>query len=149
MKPMNNLLIPSYGFKAGVAAFALVLLIFIGCSRKGKANHSQADNQMAKLEGVWLHSYEDEAGRGEKCYRPKSYAFPPARGRGGLRFDKDGKMAELRIAPNDAGHVEYPGKYQFEADGKTMNITMDDGRKLKWELVSLANGLMKIKENQP
>lgn len=146
---MNNLLIPSFGFKAIVAALALGLFIFTSCSRKGKANHSLAENQMAKIEGVWLHAYEDEDGSGVKCYRPKSYAFPPSRGRGGLRFGKGGKMAELRIAPNDAGNVEYPGVYQFDADGKTMNITMDDGRKLKWELVSLADGLMKIKENQP
>jgi len=120
-----------------------------GCSKKGKSAKSQAMNSKIDFAGVWLHSYEDEKENGAKCYRPKSYDFPPSRGRGGIKFTLEGTFAELRIAPNDAGHVEYPGKYKYDDATKLITIDMEDGRKLNWELVSLENGLLKIKELQP
>ncbi len=120
-----------------------------GCSKKSQTAKSQAMETKIGFVGVWFHSYEDEKEGDSKCYRPKSYNFPPSRGRGGVKFTLEGTFAELRIAPNDAGHVEYPGKYTFDAEKNIIAIELEDGRKLNWELVSLENSLLKIKELQP
>ena len=73
------------------------------------------DNKDTLLFNKWMHSYEDD--RGEiKVYRPATYKFPPARGRKGFAFHKDGEFIEYRIHPADKGVIPIIGKWQFVND---------------------------------
>jgi hypothetical protein len=48
----------------------------------------------------WMHSREEDQGD-LQVYRPASYNFPPARGRYGLEFKRDGELVRYGPGPSD------------------------------------------------
>jgi len=130
-----------------ILSISILTCVAGGCTKKSKTSKSNSMEQTIRLNGDWYHSYEDEKeGEAIKCYRPSTYSFPPSRGRSGIRFEQGGKFTELNIAPNDAGHVETKGTFQLDEGTKILNISLDKDRKMKWEIISLSGGLLKIKE---
>jgi hypothetical protein len=81
---------------------------------------------------VWMRSHEEEQGP-VRVYRPQDFAFPPARGREGMRFHADGTF-EL-ISPgradrpgSDRGRWQSrpgdPGRITVSIDGTTLDLNV-------------------------
>ena len=78
------------------AVFALGLL---GCSHAG-TEQAPSPTQASKalpdaLWQHWVHSFEED-GRASRAYRPRSYAFPRARGREGFELQPRRRVRPLR-----------------------------------------------------
>ena len=56
------------------------------------------------LPGAWGHSFEEDHD-GVAVYRPAGFAFPRARGRGGLELHPDGTFLDVDAGPGDAGRA--------------------------------------------
>ena|SRR5436309_2569638 len=66
----------------------------------------------AVLHGSWLRSPEEDTAT-EVVYRPVTYAFPPSRGREGMKLSPDGTMIHAGIGPTDlARHRQ--GRWRLE-----------------------------------
>ena len=64
----------------------------------------------------WTHSYEED--RADiLVYRPKNYPFPPARGREGLEFRKNGEFISYQIGPTDRS-LAVPGRWSIQNTNK-------------------------------
>lgn len=66
----------------------------------------------AVLHGDWLRSPEEDTAT-EVVYRPASYAFPPSRGREGLRLSADGTLIRSAIGATDL-HTHRRGRWRLE-----------------------------------
>lgn len=71
----------------------------------------------------WIHSFEEDQ-NGVIVYRPAEYDFPPARGRDGIEFRRDGVFIDWGVGRTDAlrgvnGHwkVEAPGRVRISFEG--------------------------------
>ena len=94
----------------------------------------------------WLHLREADA-NGQEEYRPTGYAFPPARGRSGVEFKSDGSFAYLNPAPNDAGTVAKPGRW--EQDGANVLKVTVEGQSRRLEIVKLTETEMALRWLNP
>lgn len=56
---------------------------------------------MTAPQGRWLHSFEEDHD-GIRVYRPDTYPFPRARGRGGIEFSPEGKFVDWGPGRADA-----------------------------------------------
>ena len=63
----------------------------------------------------WTHSHEEDQAN-ILVYRPQDYLFPPARGREGLEFRKNGEFIRYQIAPTD-GSLAIPGQWSVQNTG--------------------------------
>ena len=52
------------------------------------------------INNVWIHSYEEDEGN-KSVYRPKSYEFPPSRGRDGFQIKQNGEIIFKTIGETD------------------------------------------------
>lgn len=129
----------------------LLLLFFIlgtaGC---------QNDKLQSLFGKTFRHAYEDDK-EGMKAFRPKSYNFPPARGRSGFRLEEDGTFVSLDIAPAD-GTREVRGNWEVvEEKPLTINVTLpgydnpraETVRTMRWELVSVTDSLLYVRVRKP
>ena len=77
----------------------VVALGLLGCSHGGsERNPSPTQATQALPDSLWqhwVHSFEDD-GPGFRAYRPKGYAFPPARGREGFPWSATGATCSTR-----------------------------------------------------
>ena len=64
----------------------------------------------------WTHSREEDP-EDILVYRPKDYPFPPARGREGLEFRKNGEFISYQIGPTDRG-LAVPGRWSIQNTNK-------------------------------
>jgi hypothetical protein len=64
----------------------------------------------------WVHSHEEDTPT-EVVYRPSTTKLPPARGRRGIEFTKDGQVIQYGLGAGDAGSEER-GRWRSGADGR-------------------------------
>ncbi|MCB2378060.1 hypothetical protein LGH70_10735 [Hymenobacter sp. BT635] len=125
-----------------LASMSLFLLAST-CNSDSRASSPK----LKQLEGTWLHAHEEDQGD-VQVYRPNTYAFPPSRGRTGFQFDHNGLFTQYDIAPTD-GLEGHKGQWKTE-NGSTLLISLDDKKEpdYKLEIVSLENGLLKVRRVQ-
>ncbi|UOQ52987.1 hypothetical protein [Hymenobacter cellulosivorans] len=107
-------------------------------------NSRASSPELKRLEGTWLHAHEEDQGE-VRVYRPNTYAFPPSRGRTGFQFDHNGLFTQYDIAPTDGLEGR---KGQWKSEGSNVvRISLDDKKDpdYKLEIVSLENGVLKVK----
>lgn len=83
---------------------------------------------MTDLHGKWRHSFEEDHD-GIRVYRPESYSFPPARGRGGVEFASDGTFVDWGPGAADVPQGT-PGSWVGDATLERLEVTVDDRRKI-------------------
>ncbi len=54
----------------------------------------------AELHQHWVHSHEEDTDT-EMVFRPKTFKFPPSRGRKSFELKPDGRLTETGIGPTD------------------------------------------------
>jgi hypothetical protein len=126
---------------------AVVALSLLGCSHAG-TERAPSPTQASKalpdsLWQHWVHSFEDD-GPGFRAYRPRSYAFPPARGREGFKLDRDGRYVQYAIARGD-GNVEVAGTWKRVAPD-TLEVKTAGGSAERLQILSVADGVLKLRD---
>jgi hypothetical protein len=71
------------------------------------------------LLGHWVHSHEEDT-EGVRVFRPRSFSFPPSRGREELELEPDGSSVARRPGPVDVPE-EATGTWELE--GQTLRLT--------------------------
>lgn len=89
---------------------------------------------MTELNRRWRHSFEEDHD-GIQVYRPESFDFPPARGRGGVEFGPDGKFVEWSPGRADVPESQ-PGTWTPGAEPEALDVTVG-GRRRVVHLVSI------------
>jgi hypothetical protein len=86
------------------------------------------------LHGQWVHAHEEDSPT-ERVYRPAGFPLPPARGRSGLQFDKDGTFKRIGIGATDISNVQVgvwqidrtkAGSVRVEVDGEPQTLEIKD-----------------------
>ena len=81
------------------------------------------------LARAWGHSFEEDHD-GVLVYRPRSYAFPLARGRDGLELREDGSLVEWGPGPADAGQGR-PGRWEVIGDRLVLDVPGSGRREMR------------------
>lgn len=89
------------------------------------------------LAGHWVHSREEDS-PSTLVYRPKSYAFPPARGRKALELAASGEYVEHGYGPTDRRTQSGAGR--FRLDGDELVLTSRDGDERRLRVVEFGKG---------
>ena len=125
----------------------VVALGLLGCSHDAsERNPSPTQATQALPDSLWqhwIHSFEDD-GPGFRAYRPKGYAFPPARGREGFRLERDGRYVLYAIARGD-GNAETAGTWKRVAPD-TLEVKPAGGDAERLQILSVTDGLLKLRE---
>jgi hypothetical protein len=80
-----------------------------------------------QLEGDWVHSHEEDS-TGEIVFRPKTFNFPPSRGRYGFSLHPSGDLTERPIGATDRSGQQ-TGRWHLEPDGRLLlDIDADTGK---------------------
>ncbi|MEU4212387.1 hypothetical protein AB0F13_20705 [Streptomyces sp. NPDC026206] len=92
----------------------------------------------------WVHSFEEDAD-GAAVYRPADYPFPPARGRRGLEFARDGTFIDHPIGRGDAPDT-VPGHWQL-AEGRLLTVSFPAAERpdRRWEILHCDEHVLKIR----
>ncbi|MDQ0850495.1 hypothetical protein QFZ65_002433 [Arthrobacter sp. B3I9] len=70
----------------------------------------------AELVGIWLHSHEEDSGS-TMVFRPRHYAFRPARWRDAIEVQADGRCVWHGSGPDDRGQA-MPGRWEDLGNGR-------------------------------
>ena len=117
----------------------LVCCLSLGCNNKSPSTKAVQDTTY--LYQHWIHSYEeDEKDKTITTYRPKGYPFPPARGREGFEFQKNGVFMWYPIAAGD-GNSEIKESWELK-DGQL--IIRGKDRVVKYKIISLAKDKLMV-----
>ena len=82
----------------------------------------------------WVHSHEEDSA-GVAVYRPKGYAFPPARGRKELELSPSGELTEHGYGPTD--RRTKGGRGSWRLDGEELVLKSEDGPERRLRVASL------------
>jgi len=121
----------------------LSILIFLSVSLFTEACTQKIN--IENLYGVWYRSYEDDKD-GVIAFRPKSYDFPPVRGREKMEVLKDGQLLEYRISPSDA-YLKVKGHYSYCNQDNVLIFSFDDqeGEKERsYRIIELDKSILKL-----
>jgi len=88
----------------------------------------------AALARHWVHSQEEDSGS-SLVYRPKGYAFPPARGRKALELEPSGAYTEHGYGPTDRRVTQGGG--HFRLDGDQLVLADAGGKERRLRVVEL------------
>lgn len=69
-----------------------------------------------ELAGIWLHSHEEDTGSA-MVFRPRTYAFPPARWRDAVELRGDGTCIWHGSSPDDRGQT-VPSRWEDLGQGR-------------------------------
>ena len=64
------------------------------------------------LVGHWVHSHEEDS-EGVRVFRPRSFHFPPSRGRRAIDLRRDGTVGHTRPGPTDRRQAS-EGRWEIE-----------------------------------
>jgi hypothetical protein len=93
--------------------------------------------------GLWLHSYEEDAGS-TKVYRPADHPFPLSRGREGVELLPDGTYLEYGSGPDDRGSA-VAGRWEESGSGSVAaTVTRADGSTVTRRISSGGEGVLTI-----
>src|SRR5512143_629620 len=88
----------------------------------------------------WWRSVGEDSGE-TQAYRPSGFPLPPARGRIGYTFERDGSAAYLGIAPGD-GSARAPGRWEWRPTAR-LTIRFEGGDDLEFEVVTCEQDLLR------
>ncbi|MET0555865.1 MAG: hypothetical protein ABW221_22690 [Vicinamibacteria bacterium] len=128
-------------------ASAVVALALLGCSHAGPEVVPPAQATQALPDALWqhwVHSFEDD-GPGFRAYRPKGFAFPPARGREGFRLESGGRYVRYAIARGD-GNVETAGTWK-RVGTDTLEVKTTGGDAERMRILSVTGELLKLRSD--
>jgi len=77
------------------------------------------------LVGHWVHSHEEDS-EGVRVFRPRSFHFPPSRGREELELDADGSSVARGPGPVD---VPQEATGTWELEGETLRLTAGEEKR--------------------
>jgi hypothetical protein len=89
----------------------------------------------AALVRHWVHSHEEDS-PATLVYRPKGYAFPPARGRKALELDASGAYVELGYGSSDRRARAGDGRFRLE--GSDLVLADATGKERRLRVLELA-----------
>ncbi|WP_199738327.1 hypothetical protein [Corallococcus sp. CA054B] len=93
----------------------------------------------------WGHSFEEDA-PGAAVYRPADYAFPRARGRGGIEFGPDGTFIEWSIGRGDAAQP-LRGRWTDEGNGRLrIHFDGDAHPAQTLEVLEVNDSILRVKQ---
>ncbi|MDJ1506850.1 hypothetical protein [Xanthocytophaga agilis] len=115
-------------------------------SAKTTTSTGSASVNNTALYQKWVNSFEDEKGDGIEVYRPEGYAFPPARGRKAIKFQKEGMVVRFDIGPAD-GQKIVMGQWERTKFGNTMKVTVQGAESGVYflEVISVSKDILKVK----
>jgi hypothetical protein len=127
---------------------AIVVLGLLGCSSHAETGRAPSPTQASQalpdtLWQHWVHSFEDD-GPGFRAFRPRNYAFPPARGREGFKLERDGRYVRYAIARGD-GNAEAAGTWKRVAPD-TLEVKPAGGDAERLQILSVEDGLLKLRD---
>jgi hypothetical protein len=80
-------------------------------------------------------------------YRPKSYSFPPSRGRRGFDFREAGELVYIGIGRAD-GSEEFSGSWVVEGSNQVrINVNSDRIRSFVLHVVSCDDKALKVRQS--
>jgi hypothetical protein len=91
----------------------------------------------------WVRSHEEDADD-IQVFRPKGFAFPPARGRPELDIRKDGTVTAYQIGPGD-GLNPVNGAW-IATTASTLEITLDNGEKSTMVIDSVTVDVLNVRK---
>lgn len=107
----------------------LTSLLFIATSEACKGT----DPPIEKIKNIyWKHSHEDDKGD-TIAYRPKSFNFPPSRGREGFELKDKGIFIKYAIAPTD-GIIPLEGRWEQTENPYIVSIQLNENSEYKFPL---------------
>lgn len=127
------------------------LFVCLACTNSKESNKSKQSNKSSLLEisqdsliiknllGKWTHSFEEDS-IDVKVFRPKSFKFPPSRGRVTFIIKDNNHLEYMPLAANDL-HQFYPGKWTLSGDQLT--ITYQD-RTLTYSILESSLTILKL-----
>lgn len=133
--------------RARTIASAVVALALLGCTHAGPAEAPPTEAAKPLPDALWqhwVHSFEDD-GPGFRAYRPRSYAFPPARGREGFRLERAGRYVLYAIARGD-GNAETAGTWKRIAPD-ALEVKAAGGAAERLQILSVTDELLKLRED--
>jgi hypothetical protein len=96
---------------------------------------------------VWMRSHEEEQGP-VRVYRPQGFAFPPARGREGMRFHADGTFELVSAGRGDRPGSDR-GRWQSQS-GNPGRITVSiDGTTLEFSVLEVNENVLRLEWLSP
>ena len=78
----------------------------------------------------WVHSHEEDS-PSSLVYRPKDYAFPPARGRKALELEASGAYTEHGYGPTDRRVRAGDGRFRLEGSELVLADAAGKERRLR------------------
>lgn len=102
---------------------AMFLVLLIACQPKAKRSDQKSFSWEYLLQ-TWIFLERDEK-TGFNTYRTKAYEFPPARGRDGYDFQKDGKVIFHTNSPTDRP-IGIEGRWKLDTLRQTLCIQLDE-----------------------
>jgi hypothetical protein len=90
----------------------------------------------------WTHSREEDQGD-IRVYRPTDYNFPPARGREGMEFRRDGQFVFYQIGATDVNQAVL-GQWRLE-DANRVTIQLPNQDAYQLTIMECSNSVLKVK----
>jgi len=94
------------------------------------------------IDRVWMRSHEEERGD-VRVYRPDDYPFPPARGREGLSFHRDGQLDYLVPGRGDRPMAE-PGTWQADPADPDRLTAQVAGQTIGLQVRSVSDDVLRL-----
>ena len=91
----------------------------------------------------WLHSREEDEGD-VRVYRPSGYELPPARGRRGLEFRRDGELLVIGPGPADKPEAS-PGRWEEAGEHRVRVWLPPAGEPEELDIVSVEPDRLKLR----
>jgi hypothetical protein len=127
-------------------ASGVVALALLGCTQPGPAAVPPTQATQALPDALWrhwVHSFEDD-GPGFRAFRPRSYGFPPARGREGFLLERGGRYVQYAIARGD-GNAEAAGTWK-RVGTDTLEVKPAGGDAERLRILSVTDELLKLRD---
>jgi hypothetical protein len=89
----------------------------------------------------WTHSREEDQGE-IQVYRPTDYEFPPARGREGIEFRRNGEFVFYQIGATDVNSA-ITGQWQLK-DNNVVSVQLPDRATYQLTILECHNRVLKV-----
>ena len=84
----------------------------------------------------WVHNQAEDKNN-VQAFRPEGYPLPPARGRTGIEFKKDGSFINYEIAPTDGSLLVNGNWEQKNKNSREINVSVKAGKVMKKGIIKV------------
>jgi hypothetical protein len=123
----------------------LLCLALLACAVTTPAEGAPLPPLPRELWQHWVHSFEEDTAT-VKAYRPRSYEFPPARGREGFELRENGEYVRYDIARGD-GNVRVKGSWK-QVGALKIEVETGEGKPERevLRILSCEDGVLKLRK---